>query len=159
MSPYSAEACAPGRARGFSLLEVLVAFVILALALGVIMRVFSQGMSRVGESDAYARAVTLAQSKLAQLGADIALEEGELSGEGADALRWRVRLSAYEADKVQAAKEAADKAQAANAGSAAPAPLPVRLWQVEVEVSWDAGEAPPRSVRLATLKLAPRRLQ
>jgi general secretion pathway protein I len=159
VSPYSADACAPRRARGFSLLEVLVAFVILALALGVIMRVFSQGMSRVSESDAYARAVTLAQSKLAQLGADIPLAEGELSGEGEDALRWRVRLGAYEADKVQAAKEAADTAQAANAGSAAPAPLPVRLWQVEVEVSWDADQTPPRSVRLATLKLAPRRLQ
>lgn len=138
---------------------MLVAFVILALALGVIMRVFSQGMSRVSESDAYARAVTLAQSKLAQLGADIPLEEGELSGEGDDALRWRVRLAAHEADKVQTAKEAADKAQAANDGNPAPAPLPVRLWQVEVEVSWDADPAAPRSVRLATLKLAPRRVQ
>ena len=144
------------RARGFSLLEVLVAFVILALALGVIMRIFSQGMSQVSESDSYARAVMLAESKLAQLGAGIPLEDGELSGESEDALRWRVRLAGYETDKAQAAKEAADKAQAAKEGTQAPAPLAVRLLQVEVEVSWGADQPEPRSIRLATLKLARR---
>jgi len=145
MSPYSARVCA-NRARGFSLLEVLVAFVILALALAVIMRIFSQGMSRVGESENYARAVMLAESKLAQLGAGIPLEEGELSGESEDALRWRVRLAGYEADKPIPARE----------GEPPRAVLPVRLLQVEVEVSWDGGQAGPRSIRQVTLKLAPR---
>ena len=142
MSRYSTDA----RARGFSLLEVLVAFVILALALGVIMRIFSQGMSRVGESDDYARAVMLAESKLAELGAGIALEEGEQSGAGEDALRWRVRLAPYDAEPPQAA------------GKDVPVKpvLPVRLLRVEVEVSWGGFAAAPRSIRLATLKLAPR---
>ena len=152
MSPYSTDACALCRSRGFSLLEVLVAFVVLALALGVIMRVFSQGMSRMGESDYYARAVTLAESKLAQLGAGIPLEEGELSGEGEDALRWRVRLAAYDADKAQAAKAA----KAVKEGEAALPVMPVRLLQVEVEVNWGGLQATPRSIRLVTLKLAPR---
>lgn len=145
MSRYSAEA----RARGFSLLEVLVAFVILALALGVIMRIFSQGMSRVAESEYYARAVMLAQAKLAQLGAGIALEEGELSGEGDDALRWRVRLAAYEPERINGAQE----------GGSAQALLPLRLLQVEVEVSWPGDAAGPRSIRQVALKLAPRAVQ
>ncbi|MBE0623368.1 MAG: prepilin-type N-terminal cleavage/methylation domain-containing protein [Burkholderiales bacterium] len=145
MSPYSAKARA-NRARGFSLLEVLVAFVILVLALAVIMRIFSQGMSRVGESENYARAVMLAESKLAQLGAGIPLEEGELSGESEDALHWQVRLAGYEADQPVAAR----------AGEPARAVLPVRLLQVEVQVSWDGDQSGPRSIRQVTLRLAPR---
>lgn len=144
------DVCAPCRSRGFSLLEVLVAFVILALALGAIMRIFSQGMSRVSESDRYARAVMLAEAKLAQVGADIPLEEDELSGKDEEALNWRLRLAAYEPDPVQAERQDAP----------AQALPPVRLLQVEVEVSWaGAGaEAAPHSIRLATLKLAPRKL-
>lgn len=125
---------------------MLVAFVILALTLGVIMRIFSQGMSRVSESDSYARAVILAESKLAQLGADIPLEEGEVGGENEDALRWRVRLVAYEPDK----------AKDATAGGAVQPVMTVRLLQVEVEVSWAESQSAPRSIRLKTLKLAPR---
>jgi len=123
--------------------------VVLALALGVIMRVFSQGMNRVGESDYYVRAVTLAESKLAQLGAGIPLEEGEVSGEGDDALRWRVRVATYDADKAKAAKAAIE-------GGAVQPVMPVRLLQVEVEVSWAGSGTTPRSIRLVTLKLAPR---
>jgi general secretion pathway protein I len=146
VSPYSTDAGALRRARGFSLLEVLVAFVILALAVGAIMRIFSQGMSRVSESDYYARAVMLAESKLAQLGADIPLEDGEVSGESEGALHWRVRLAAYDPDSVKAAKE----------GGAIQAVTPVRLLPVEVEVSWAESQAAPRSIRLTALKLAPR---
>lgn len=146
MSPYSSDASALGRARGFSLLEVLVAFVILALALGAIMRIFSQGMSRVSESDFYARAVMLAESKLAQLGAGIPLEDGEVSGESEDALRWRVHLAAYDPDSVKTAGER----------GAIQVLTPVRLLQIEVEVSWAESQMAPRSIRLMTLRLAPR---
>jgi general secretion pathway protein I len=146
VSRYSTDARSLCRARGFSLLEVLVAFVVLALALGVIMRVFSQGMSRVGESEIYARAVTLAESKLAQLGAGIPLEEGETSGESEGALRWRVRLAAYEPGTAKTAKER-DAVQPV---------MPVRLLRVEVEVSWADVSNEANSIRLVALKLAPR---
>lgn len=132
------------RARGFSLLEVLVAFAVLAISLGVIMRIFAQGLDRVGDSDAYARAVTLAESKIAQVGAGIPLQEGETSGETEGGLRWRLRLEPYDPDQ--------DKGGAKGTVTDV---TPVRLLRVEVEVLWGRAAA-PRSVRLATVRLARR---
>ena len=37
-------ACRSGRQRGFTLLEVLIAFVLLSLTLGVILQIFSGGL-------------------------------------------------------------------------------------------------------------------
>lgn len=155
MLPSSADTGAQGRARGFSLLEVLVAFVVLALTLAVIMRIFSQGLSRVSDSEYHARAVMLAESKLAELGAGIPLEEGEVSGDSKDALHWRVRLAAYDTDKAKAAKDGKEFRPMTDGKEAAVA-LPVRLLQVEVEVSRAGTPNASRSIRLVTLKLAPK---
>ena len=85
------EARPPGgaRSRGFSLLEVLVAFAILALSLGVLMQIFSATTRNVGVGADYTRALVLAESLLATAGetAPLAepLREGRTRG-----LRWRL---------------------------------------------------------------------
>jgi len=53
-------------ARGFSLLEVIVAFSVLTLALGVGMALLSQSMLNVGVARDYVQAVALAESLLAE---------------------------------------------------------------------------------------------
>ena len=58
------------RQSGFSLLEVLVAFSILALALGVLLQSFSTGMRGVTQSGLYSRATLLAESIFARAGRD-----------------------------------------------------------------------------------------
>jgi general secretion pathway protein I len=126
--------------RGFSLLEVLVAFVILALALGVLMRVFSGGINNVGVAERYAYATILAESRLAALGVESPLEEGETSGTEASGYRWRTRVSAYQSSG------------AALDGTTAP----VILFQVEVTVGWDHADHQERQVRLTTLRAAAR---
>ena len=81
--------------RGFSLLEVLVAFAILALSLGVLMQIFSRAMSTTATSATYSRAVTLAEAKLNEVGAVIPLEEGVHTGEPEDGMDWIVHIEPY----------------------------------------------------------------
>ena len=82
--------------RGFSLLEVLVAFAILAIALGVIMQIFSTGLRNVMVGEDYTRAILLAQSKLASLGAEESLQPGEQTGAFDEGYRWRVTVQPYD---------------------------------------------------------------
>ena len=72
---------------GFSLIEVLVAFVILALTLSVIMRIFSGGLRNVALAEDYSRAALLAESRLAEL--SVQPLEGEAGGEFDGKYRWR----------------------------------------------------------------------
>jgi general secretion pathway protein I len=81
--------------RGFSLLEVLVAFAILALSLGVLLQIFQRAMNTTAVSGSYSRAVTLAEAKLNSVGADIPLEEGVHSGDPEDGLDWIVNIEPY----------------------------------------------------------------
>ena len=53
------------RQSGYTLIEVLVAFMILALALTVLMRIFSGGLRNVSVSSDYAVATLIAESRLA----------------------------------------------------------------------------------------------
>lgn len=127
-------------ARGFSLLEVLVAFVILALSLGVLMRIFSGGLNNVGRAERHAHAVVLAESRLAALGVEAPLEEGENAGETEQGYQWRTLVRRYEGAQ----------------GDLDPQSMPIELFQVAVMVSWSEGGERPGQVVLASLRAAPR---
>ena len=51
---------AKNRSRGFTLIEVLVALAVLALALGVLFQIFSTGLNSSRVAEAYAKATLLA---------------------------------------------------------------------------------------------------
>lgn len=89
----------PSRRRrqgGFSLLEVLVAFAILALTLGILIQVFSRALTTTVLSANYSRAATLAEARLNAVGVDFPLEVGEHTGEPEDDLDWRLVIEPYE---------------------------------------------------------------
>ncbi|MGZ8995207.1 MAG: PulJ/GspJ family protein [Rhodospirillales bacterium] len=82
--------------NGFTLLEVLVAFTILALMLTVLLRIFSDGFRGMTAADVHAAAALHAQAALASVGAEIPLAVGDWSGEHDDGFRWRVSIDLYD---------------------------------------------------------------
>jgi general secretion pathway protein I len=121
---------------GFSLLEILVAFVILGLALGVLMRIFSSAMNNVGIAEGYAEAVLIAESRLATVGASVPLVDGETTGETPTGYRWRIAVS----------RDGAEDSARGGIGQL------FGLYHVDVTVSWDAPAGKARQVRLASLR-------
>jgi general secretion pathway protein I len=122
------------RSSGFSLIEVVVAFSILALGLGALYRVLSTAARQAVLVQHYTEAMALAESKLgeASVGAwPRALDEGTTDGQ----FRWEQTVQPYSSED-----EAAD-----------PKPDLVRL-RIKVEVRWEHDGA-PRSLVLTTVRL------
>ena len=128
------------RQRGFSLLEVILAFTLLAVALGILMAILGGGLTQVRQSGDATVAALHAQSLLAQLGAGEALQPGRQEGGfERDRYRWQLDVAPF-ADPLAAR---------AQRDPGAPQLLDVRL-----QVRW--GEGRGQALQWRTLRLAPR---
>lgn len=130
------------RQRGFSLLEVLVAFTVLALSLGVLMQIFSASLRNADITREQGEATTLAQSLLAGIGVETPLAASESSGVHADRFRWRIQIAPFQEPPRVGQTEGINPIATLD------------LWQVTVSVSWGGGASPSseRAVTLATLR-------
>jgi general secretion pathway protein I len=124
------------RARGFTLLEVLVAFVILAVAMGMLLAMLSRGLGQVRRAQDETEASLHAQSLLDALGVIEPLAEGERHGEF-EGGRYRYRLQVREVEDPTPEPEAAPGAPPAPEAIAGP-----KLFRIALQVS--RGEAGPR---------------
>lgn len=94
------------RNGGYTLIEVLVAFIILAMALAVLLRIFSGGLHNVSVSSDYGLAILVAEAQLSSAGVTDTLVPGESHGEVRDKFRWTrivrsyVPLEGYAADSM-----------------------------------------------------------
>lgn len=86
------------RQSGFSLLEVLVAFAILSMSLGVLYQAFSNSLRNVGASGDYSRAMIIAEARLAEAMADVPINEGSDQGEVDERYKWQLTVQRYEYD-------------------------------------------------------------
>ncbi len=93
----SARAC-----RGFSLLELLVAFTLLATLFGALLQIFSDGLHAARAGERTTRAVVIAQSRLATLGVEQPLRIGAASGALDNGYHWRITVKPYLDDQLPA---------------------------------------------------------
>src|SRR5512132_1936714 len=70
----------PSGESGFTLLEVLIAFAVLAVMIVPMLQVFGSGLGTTETARAYSTAALLARSKLAAAGVEARLKEGETAG-------------------------------------------------------------------------------
>lgn len=77
---------------GFSLLEILVAFSIMALALGILLRIFSSSVQTVVLAETYTRSVQIAESLMAEVTADDELTPGQKTGVIDDEYHWSIQI-------------------------------------------------------------------
>lgn len=124
------------------LLEVLVAFVIAALALTVLYSVASTGLRSVAVAGQYEEALTRARSHLAAIGVDGALTPGEQQGNDGNGFHYEVQISQIAAAPVTLG---------GRSGAAVPQPV---LYLILVAISWHEGTH-ARVVRLATERVEP----
>ena len=62
---------------------------LLALAMGIIMQIFSRGVNGADLADRYAKAAMLAESRLASIGVEEVLTEGDTTGQFDDGGEFR----------------------------------------------------------------------
>ena len=121
--------------RGFSLLEVLVAFVVMGLVVGVLLQLFGASMRSVALSDEYSFAVQVAESQLAAVGSAIPVKQGTVSGtEAGSDYHWNVAIAPLKLDE-----------------KLENLPVPMQVFRIEVTVTWGNGDK-PRTFSLSSLR-------
>lgn len=131
------------RAQGFSLLEVLVAFVVLAVLGTALFRLFGASLNNAHLGDEYSRATLLAATRLADASVEGPLREGTDQGTSDDGrYAWSTKVEPYQPpgmtdDQQRTAQQ-----------------LPVRLWHLTVTVTWPTEVGGVRSLALSTVRMA-----
>lgn len=127
--------------QGFTLMEILVAFVVLAIAVGTLYRTFSTSLRNVDAIAGYSEAIALAEAKMTGLGLEHPLSEGEESGTTEDKrFTWTILVAPWTAP-------GSTPDQAGGFGS------PNQLFRATVTVTWDEKRDQRRSVSLSTVRM------
>ena len=130
---------------GFSLLEVLVAFIILALVATALFRLFGGALGNASAADDWSRAMLVAQSRLALAASALPLRESTDNGTEPDGrIAWRTSVAPYVPAEPNADLERASEA------------MPTRLYRVTVDVRFPGTAGQARTLTLTTLKVGQR---
>jgi general secretion pathway protein I len=121
--------------RGFTLLEVLVAFLVLSLSMSVLMRIVSQSLNSLAVAERHQEALQLAESKLAEVLVRLdSGSRGKHQGKLNRNYRWQSEMEPYQFDNQDIG-----------------ARYSITPWLIRVTVSW--GRSSSEQVSLSTIRL------
>ena len=109
---------------GFTLLEILAAFLIFGLSFSVAMQGMSGSLRNTRVSGQLTQVALYAQSKMDLLGINERVEEGTDSGDFDDTYSWTMNVELYEPF---------------SEGGGDPELIPIDLYKVTLEIFWDKG--------------------
>ena len=133
------------RQRGFSLIEVLVAFVILALVATALFNLFSSSLNNASAAEEWSRAVQVAESRLASAAAARPLREATERGAEFDGrVKWETAVAPYTAQDIDPDLEKASDS------------LATRIYRVTCEVRYVGSDGRERTLSLATTRVGAR---
>ena len=85
----------PGRSRGFTLLELLLAFVVFALGFATVLEILSGSMRNTVRARHYTEAALTAQSLMDQVGLEMPLVEGFTANGESGEYEWELDIFNY----------------------------------------------------------------
>jgi general secretion pathway protein I len=131
--------------RGFSLLEVLASFVILALVVTALFQLFSSSLANVAAAEEWSRALSVAESRLDSAAAVQPLREAAERGSDLNGrVQWETRVAPYLVPDLDPELARASEG------------LATRLFSVSVDVRYKGGDGRERTLSLARVKIGPR---
>ena len=119
------------RSSGFTLLEVMLAFVIFALSFATVLEIMAGTIRSVGRASEDTEVALMAQSLMDLVGTEIPIEEGEYSGTGMDRYQWEMDISLYDTGG-QASDEGMTTQELADLSG-------IELYRVDLYVDWETG--------------------
>jgi general secretion pathway protein I len=133
-SGYRLPATGYRAAQGFTLIELIAAFVIFALGFGVLLQILGSSLHTTTQSVDESKAAMWAQTVLDTQGIGEPLQEGTSSGRFDDQYSWQLRVAKYDPPPAQTTVAPIGSADANGLiTSATPA---LDLFQLELVVSW-----------------------
>ncbi|MFV0542050.1 type IV pilus modification PilV family protein [Marinicella pacifica] len=123
--------------QGFTLIEVIAAFTILAMTFMVVLEILSNASANTIKSSERTEIALEAASKMAEVGVTIPIEAGGVSGEFENGHRWDISMTPYEISYE---------------GDTVMDFAPIELYRVTLTIRWDYGDVQERTAEFTTLR-------
>ena len=125
--------------RGFTLLEVMLAFVVFALSFATVLEIMAGSMRSVRRASDDTQVALFAQSIMDLVGTEIPVEEGQFNGTGMDRYQWLLDIYLYDVS----GEDIHTQELAEMSG--------VELYRVDLDINWEAGRR-QRDLHFSTIR-------